>query len=253
MRDPTTRRSFLRNTAAAAGYLVTRGLSEATEPGPLPNRATDPSRNTVTAPLVVVTESISRDVNPRASTWSYITEILRRAGLFFSKRRVRAWHRCFNTPTRCAASGRSAADVRGPCEFSRPWSNEVVRSSASAGHRDGTKGFGVSGKRPLAEGWMKVTAPDHRVTVRAAAVLCMCLADYAVNASSATSLAEVESGEQGTNGSAILENRCGERPGDSIGPRPDFLRSCTSSRACPCCRMGRPAAGWISAAWTTAS
>ena len=35
------------------------------------------------APITVITQPVSTDVNPRARTWVYITEILRRAGLFF--------------------------------------------------------------------------------------------------------------------------------------------------------------------------
>jgi len=37
------------------------------------------------APIVVVTQSVSTDVNPRARSWIYITEILQRAGLFFEQ------------------------------------------------------------------------------------------------------------------------------------------------------------------------
>ena len=39
----------------------------------------------VNSPIIVVTQSVSRDVNPRAATWIYITEILHRAGLFFEQ------------------------------------------------------------------------------------------------------------------------------------------------------------------------
>jgi hypothetical protein len=37
-----------------------------------------PALNT---PVIVVTQAVSRDINPRAGTWVYITEIVRRAGL----------------------------------------------------------------------------------------------------------------------------------------------------------------------------
>jgi len=37
------------------------------------------------APITVVTQSVSTDINPRANTWIYITEVLQRAGLFFDK------------------------------------------------------------------------------------------------------------------------------------------------------------------------
>ena len=37
------------------------------------------------APIAIVTQSVSRDVYVRSGTWAYITEILQRAGLFFEE------------------------------------------------------------------------------------------------------------------------------------------------------------------------
>ena len=85
MSGHTTRRNFLRATAAASGCLVMpgAGVAAAAEPSASEvNGARDPA---ATTPITVITQPISRDVNPRASTWGYITEILQRAGLFFDQ------------------------------------------------------------------------------------------------------------------------------------------------------------------------
>ena len=82
------RRSFLRQAAAAGcglalhGAASARGASAETAPGATGLRA-HPRGDAKAAPIIVVTLPVSTDVNPRARTWSYISEILRRAGLFF--------------------------------------------------------------------------------------------------------------------------------------------------------------------------
>ncbi|MHC4179248.1 MAG: twin-arginine translocation signal domain-containing protein, partial [Planctomycetota bacterium] len=96
MSDHTTRRGFLRKTAAAGGCLAVPGLGGAgriaqsaeDKPGGPVQGAMDPvvdSPIAVNVPIAVVTQSVSRDINARAGTWAYITEILQRAGVFFEE------------------------------------------------------------------------------------------------------------------------------------------------------------------------
>jgi len=97
MSSAATRRSFFRRAAAAGGYLVWRGLSgTARSAQPAEQQSGELSQGgtslvdgasgvAVNAPVTVVTELVSRDVNARAGSWVYITEILRRAGLFFEQ------------------------------------------------------------------------------------------------------------------------------------------------------------------------
>ncbi|MCK5467098.1 MAG: hypothetical protein KAI99_01270, partial [Cyclobacteriaceae bacterium] len=89
MGGPTTRRSFLYKTATVGGCLFAQGLggvamsalSVESRLGFEPNEKaeSDESPNfAVNSSIVVITQSVSRDVNPRAATWTYITEILHR-------------------------------------------------------------------------------------------------------------------------------------------------------------------------------
>ena len=69
---------------------------------------------------------------------------------------------------------------------------------------------------------MKATAQDHPVTAGLRSSLHV-FGGYAVKASAATSLAELESGTQGAKGSAIVENRFGK--GRAILLAPDLIFS----------------------------
>ena len=82
--------------------------------------------------------------------------------------------------------------------------------------------FGISGKKPLTEGWMKVTAQDHPVTADLRSSLHV-FGGFAVQPDSATALAELESGRQGAKGSAIVENQFGK--GRAILLAPDLVFS----------------------------
>ena len=90
-----SRRGFLWNMAAAGSSLAAPSW---VRPGPAAQPAEGPagqatgggpaaiehgSATGLSAPILVVAQAVSRDVNPRASAWAYIGEILRRAGLFF--------------------------------------------------------------------------------------------------------------------------------------------------------------------------
>ena len=92
MNSSTTRRAFLQTAAAAGGCLVVPQWLAAqpadqpagSPPGPKasggPAAVDDCPATALNAPVLVVTQAVSRDVNPRAGAWCYITEVLRRAG-----------------------------------------------------------------------------------------------------------------------------------------------------------------------------
>src|ERR1035441_2143226 len=81
------RRGFLRQAAAASCGLALHGLrspAAAAESAPgATGLLARPRSISKAAPVIVVTMPVSTDANPRARAWGYITEILRRAGLFF--------------------------------------------------------------------------------------------------------------------------------------------------------------------------
>jgi hypothetical protein len=182
----------------------------------------DSPRIAANAPITLVTQSVSSDVNPRAGTWGYIAEVLQRAGVFFERippSRLPSLRRHSNPIVLLAGDLHLTSEQR-----------EVLATSVQKGGSvigiGGTSGldnvFGVSGQRRLAEGWMKVTAQDHPVTAGLRSSLHV-FGGYAVTASSATSLAELESGRQGAKGSAIVESRFGK--GRAILLAPDLIFS----------------------------
>lgn len=228
MPNRTTRRGFLRGAAAAGGCLMTPGLNVTALPvqsaagSPIGRDVNDRLSGTaVNAPLVVVTQTISTDVNPRARTWIYLTEILRRAGLFFEQL----------SPDQLPALRRTglivllAGDLRLTAE-QRQLLTALVQNGASLIGIGGMSGldevFGVSGQVPLAEGSMKVTVQEHPITAGLRSSLHV-FGGYAVKTGSAAVLAALESGGQATKGSAVLENRCGK--GRAILLSPDLIFS----------------------------
>jgi hypothetical protein len=226
MSEDTTRRGFFRKAAAAGGCLVLHGLGGAARTAE--ERAGRPSQagaglpgvprgGALPAPITVVTQSVSRDVNPRAGSWVYVTEVLRRAGLFFGQ----------ISPTRLPSllgHPNPIVLLSGDLQLTsaeRQVLGTLVEKGGSLIGIGGTSGldevFGVTGERPLAEGWIQVTAEDHPVTAGLSSSLHV-FGGYAVQTGSATSLAQVESGRQGAKGSAIVENRVGKGRALLIGP-----------------------------------
>ena len=118
-----------------------------------------------------------------------------------------------------------AGDLRLTAEQRQALADCVKNGGALIGI-GGTSGldevFGVHSASPVAEGWMKVTARDHRVTAGLRSSLHV-FGGCAVKTSSATSLAELESGSQAARGSAILENQCGK--GRALLLAPDLIFS----------------------------
>lgn len=238
MTEHTTRRGFLGRTAAVAtsGLLVGQltGAARAVQPA----KAADGEAST-NAPLVVVTQSVSRDENPRAGSWTYITEILRRAGLFFESMapsRLPLLHRRSKSIVLLAGNLPLTA-------ASRQALAGVVKRGGWLIGIGGTSGldevFGVSGKQPSAEGWVKVTAREHPIVSGLRSSLHV-FGGYAVKTGSATSLAELQSGPQGAQGNAVLENRFGQ--GRTVLLAPDLLFSIVHiQQGTPVLQDGRPA------------
>jgi len=234
MTDRITRRRFLHRSAAVGGCLVVPGLTgtarvvQSAEERPTPaipadaKSADDPSDIANHAPVAVVMQPVSRDVRARSGTWPYITEILEHAGLFFDELPV---GRLESLPRRAHPIVLLAGDLQ-LSSAQREVLTRFVNSGGSLVGIGGTSGldsvFGTGSERPLAEGWMKVTAGEHPMTAGLRSSLHV-FGGYAVRTGSGTSLAELESGRQGAKGSAIVENRFGK--GRAILLAPDLIFS----------------------------
>ncbi len=251
MSGDTTRRNFFRKAAAAGSCLVLRGLSGAAraaqpaeqQPGRPGQGGTDLPDDSpsvaVNAPIALVTQSVSRDVNARAGSWVYITEVLRRAGFFFEQLCPAGLPSLLCQPNPIVLL---AGDLQLTSAQRRVLTTLVEKGGSLIGIA-GTSGldevFGVSGERPLAEGWMKVTARDHPVTAGLHSSLHV-FGGYAVQTGSAASLAELESGRQGAKGTAIAENTFGKGRAILLGP--DLLFSIVHiQQGVPVFQDGKPA------------
>lgn len=222
MADQTTRRDFLRKTTAAGSLLVAGGLSGSEAGARSPQGAGDEPRIGTNSPIIVVTQRISRDVNPRGGTWCYIEEILRHGGLFFDQVTP-------NNLTSILTRPHTVVLLAGDLQLT-PAQRELLTTYVQSGGAligiGGTSGldevFGVSSKKPLAEGWIQVTAQEHPVTTKLRSSLHV-FGGFAVESESATSLATLESGRQGAKGSAILEHHVGK--GQALLLAPDLVFS----------------------------
>jgi hypothetical protein len=192
------------------------------------------------APVVVVAPTVSRDVNPRARTWGYISEILHRAGLFFE---------CIATdslPSLLRRTDHPVVLLAGNLPLSSAqlqvltaWVNQGGRLLGIGGASGLAEVFGVAGESPLAEGWMKVTARNHPVTNGLRSSLHV-FGGCVVKPGGATSLAQVESGLRSAQGSAILENRFGK--GGAVLLAPDLIFSIVHvQQGLPVLQDGKPA------------
>jgi hypothetical protein len=235
MSDGTTRRGFLCGSAAAGGALALGGW-----PGPVrraggqqptgdpatggPDAFEEAFQATGDCPIIVITQPACRDTEPRSGAWVYITEILRRGGLFFQQLPVDqlpALTERSNAIIVLAGNLRLADAQR-----------ELLADMVKLGHGligiGGTSGldqvFGVQGTRPVAEGWMNVTADDHPITANLRSSLHV-FGGHAARPATARPLADVISGVQRAAwGGAILENRFGEGRGDPAGAGSAVLR-----------------------------
>ncbi len=188
----------------------------------------------MSSPIIVVTQSISPDLNPRARSWIYVEEILSRAGLFFERLPLSRLSQVLTSSFSPLLRGRDrggsttvvllAGDLRlSPAQ--RDALTTFVKNGGGVVGVGGTSGlddvFGVSGSRPLWEGWMKPTG-EHPITAGLRSSLHV-FGGYAVTTAKGASLAGIESGRQGVTGSAIAENRFGK--GRAILLAPDLIFS----------------------------
>jgi hypothetical protein len=188
--------------------------------GPVPTSvlsATDLGGPTAGAPLLVITQATSTDVNPRARAWGYITEVLHRAGLFFDQL----------VPVELDALAKRPNAVvllAGHLQLSTAQRQALtawVQRGGSLIGIGGTSGldevFGVSGVSPLADGWLKISGATHPLTAGLRSSLHV-FGGYTAKKTTATVLADVEVGAKPARGSAILENRFGKGRALLLGP-----------------------------------
>lgn len=217
----TTRRRFLQTALATSGGLAITGIRTGTA-YPQDTKTADPADGVGHPPVVVVSQELSRDVDPRAPTWGYLTEILERAGVFFRQVSPAGLPTLSGQPD-CLVL--LAGDLR-LTEEQREALTAFVNSGGSLIGIGGTSGmnevFGVTTRRPLMEGWIQVTAADHPVTSGLRSSLHI-FGGYAVSAGPGKSLAEIDSGRQGAKGSAIVENSFGK--GQALLLAPDLIFS----------------------------
>jgi hypothetical protein len=174
------------------------------------------------APLLVVAPSVSTTHNPRARAWIYITEILRRAGLFFEQLPLAGATSLAGRPKAVVVLAGDLPLTAAERQLLVTW----VQAGGSLIGIGGTSGlddvFGVASKTPAAEGWIRVTAEDHPITAGLRSSLHV-FGGYAVKPGTATVLAELDSAHRAARGSAILENRFGQ--GRAVLLAPDLLFS----------------------------
>jgi hypothetical protein len=220
------RRSFLRQAIVAGCGLILPGLPRLTatavgaEDQATPGAAgllAHPRSNSKAAPVVVVTQPVSTDVNPRAPTWCYIAEVLRRAGLFFEPLPPADLEELFHRPPCVVVLAGHLPLAAKQRQALTAWVN---RGGAVLG-LGGTSGlddvFGAKGAHPLADGWLKVRAGEHPVTRGLRSSLrvfggCTCVPG------AATVLADADTVNRYAQGSAILENRFGKGRALLLGP-----------------------------------
>ncbi|NLS98199.1 MAG: twin-arginine translocation signal domain-containing protein [Planctomycetaceae bacterium] len=239
MTSPTTRRSFLKAAAAVSGSLAIQGVNVAAEAPQRAKPAVGAEGSAGGSPVLVVSQDLSRDVSPRAPAWGYITEILERAGVFFQQIAPEGLPALARQP-------KSIVLLAGDLQLTSEQRDALAAFVTGGGSLIGVGGtsglnevFGITARRPLAEGWIQVTAQDHPITLGLRSSLHV-FGGYAVTAGSATSLAGVEAGKQGARGSTILENSFGE--GRAILLAPDLIFSVVHiQQGVPVLQDGTPA------------
>ena len=214
MKRDLNRREFLQNTTVTGLFLATQGLhSIATaKAAPVPGMAR----------ILVLSQAVSTDTNPRSRSWVYIEEVLRQAGLFFETINPDDIEQLFQKP---GAIVLLVGDLRLNTRQREALGAWVKAGGALLGI-GGASGlsdvFGVSGEHPLSEGWMQVTASNHPLTSGLRSALHV-FGGYGVQKTTATSLAELKGGSAAVKGSAILENPFGK--GRAVLLAPDLLFS----------------------------
>ena len=230
-----SRREFIRRSAIAGCCLAAQTqLLAATD------RSVASARPNGFASIAVISAPVSTDINPRAASWGFLTEILRQAGLSFEPLKPSALQRLFERPKAIAIL---AGDLPLNARDRDALTDWVKRGGLLLGI-GGTSGlddiFGVKGATPLAEGWLKVTATDHPVTKGLRSSLHV-FGGCTLKPGSANSLADLELANRSIRGSALLENQCGKGRAILLGP--DLIFSIVHiQQGNPVLQDGRPAA-----------
>lgn len=215
------RRGFFRQAAVAGCGLALHGLrspAAAAENAPgVTGLLPHPRSDSKAAPVIVVTLPVSTDANPRARAWGYITEILRRAGLFFEPMSPDHLEELFHRPP-CVVvlAGHLPLTVK-QREALTTWINRGGSLLGLGGTSGLNEVFGVKDGHPLADGWLKVKAGDHPVTRGLRSSLHV-FGGYTFKQGSAAALADAEVGNHLNRGGAILENRFGQGRTLLLGP-----------------------------------
>ena len=215
------RRGFLRQTATAGCGLALAGLGSAAgaaEVAPGATRLRAPTAGPLPlSPLRVVTLPLSADYNPRATTWGYVTEILRRAGLFFETMVPVQLDQLLQLPPCVVVLAGNLPLSSGQRQALTAW----VRRGGSLVGIAGTSGldevFGVKDGHTLSEGWLKLTSADHPLTRGLRSSLHV-FGGYTCTPHTAAVLAEAELANHTTRGGALFENRFGRGRALLLGP-----------------------------------
>ena len=222
------RRGFLRQAAAAGCGLALHGLRSPATAASARYASTDtapgatgllahPRGHAAANPILLVTFPVATDANPRARTWSYIAEILRRAGLFFEPLAPDRLEELSQRPLCVVVLAGHLPLTAKQRQALAAWVNRGGSLLGLGGTSGLDEVFGVKGEHPLAEGWLKVRAGDHPVTRGLRSALHV-FGGYTFAPGSATALADAEAGNQVARGSAILENRFGKGRAMLLGP-----------------------------------
>lgn len=239
-----TRRNFLGKTAAASSILFVQGLH-----GSVLSALSDQSKKAlvgnahnavVNSPVIIVTDSLSTDINPRAVTWIYITEILQRAGIFFESVSPSDLSSLTNRTNSIVVLG---GDLNLTTKQQDILTSLVEKGGSLIGI-GGTSGmdvvFGVKDKHSLSEGWIKIKDNNHPVTKELRSSLHV-FGGNVFTKNGATSLAEIETNYQGPKGSTILENSFGK--GRAVLLSPDIIFSIVNiQQGVPVLQDARPSA-----------
>jgi hypothetical protein len=215
------RRGFLRRAAAASCGLALHGLRSPAAAAEIAPGATGllahPRHDAKVAPIIVVTVPVAADADPRARTWGYIAEILRRAGLFFETVPPAHLEELFLRPPGVVVLAGHLPLTARQLQALAIWVNRGGSVLGLGGTSGSNEVFGVKDQHPLAEGWLKVRAGDHPVTRGLRSALHV-FGGYTCVPGSATALADAEAGNHVARGSAILENRFGKGRALLLGP-----------------------------------
>ncbi|HWQ91962.1 MAG TPA: hypothetical protein VN673_09845 [Clostridia bacterium] len=213
------RRVFLRRAAFGGCALGCSPLFAAEDRGKesLAAGAARLATKGVNAPVILISQSVSTDHDPRAKTWGYLVEVLQRAGLFFSSLAPEAVAELLRKP-------KAVVLLAGHLHFSVEQRELLARWVESGGciiGIGGTSGldhvFGVNGQVPLAEGWVRVGSKNHPV-LRGLRSSLHVFGGHTFRNGSAVELADVELSNASIKGSAIVENRFGKGRTLLIGP-----------------------------------